>query len=260
MIQTYLAATVQQLLLAYPQNRVINLVFHGHSVPAGYFATPVVNSLAAYPQVLLSLLKQRFPFAVINAIVTAIGGENSEQGAARFSQALTHRPNVLCLDYGLNDRGIGLARAKAAWSLMIEKALVLEAKVILLTPTLDIGIELEPNSPNSLALQAHAQQIRDLALEYRIGLVDSFAIFSQQPNLENILSWTNHPNEAGHGLLAAELLRFFAIIPSLFRYYAIRKKRGLLRTCQRRSLLILLLVGKFYELPQFGITSLGGES
>ena len=44
------------------------------------------------------------------------------------------------------------------------------------------------------------------------------------------------------------------IIPSLFRYYAIRKKRGLLRTCQRRYLLILLLVGKFYELPQFGIT------
>ncbi len=44
------------------------------------------------------------------------------------------------------------------------------------------------------------------------------------------------------------------MIPSLLRYYAIRKKRGLLRTCQRRYSLILLLVGKFYELSQFGMT------
>jgi acyl-CoA thioesterase I len=211
MIQPYLAATVQQLMLSYPTNRYVNLVFHGHSVPAGYFATPVVNTMAAYPQVLLQLLKQRFPFAVINAIVTAIGGENSEQGAARFAQVLTHRPDVLCLDYALNDRGIGLPRAKAAWSLMIEKALVLDAKVILLTPTLDIGVKLQPDSPDSLALQAHAQQIRDLALEYKVGLVDSYSVFSRQPHLENLLSWKNHPNEAGHQLVAAELLRFFVI-------------------------------------------------
>ncbi len=212
MIQTYLATTVNQLMLPYPNNRCINLVFHGHSVPAGYFATPVVNTLAAYPQILLGFLKQRFPFAVINTIVTAIGGEHSEQGATRFSeQVLTHCPDVLCLDYALNDRGIGLARAKAAWSAMIEQALALEIKVLLLTPTPDIGVKFEPNSSDSLALQVHAQQIRDLALEYKVGLVDSYAVFVQQPHLENLLSWTNHPNEAGHALVAAELLRFFAI-------------------------------------------------
>ncbi len=207
----YLADLVEQLLLPYPNNKTINLVFHGHSVPAGYFATPVVNTLAAYPHLLHKLLKERFPFAAMNAIVTAIGGENSEQGAARFSQVLAHRPDVLCLDYALNDRGIGLSRAKAAWSLMIEKALVLKIKVLLLTPTLDIAVKLEPDSPDSLALYAHAQQIRDLALEYQVGLVDSFAVFSQQPNLENILSWTNHPNQAGHLLVAQELLRWLPI-------------------------------------------------
>ncbi len=212
MIETYLDSTVKQLMLSFPNNRCVNLVFHGHSVPSGYFATPVVNTLVACPNILLGFLKQRFPFAVINIIVTAIGGENSEQGATRFSkQVLTHQPDVLCLDYALNDRGLGLVRAKAAWSLMIEQALGLEKSVLLLTPTPDIGIKLEPDSPDSLALYAHAQQIRDLAVEYRVGLVDSFAVFNQQPNVENLLSWTNHPNEAGHWLVAQELLRFFAI-------------------------------------------------
>jgi len=55
-----------------------------------------VHTLQAYPQLVLSQVKEKYPFAVVNSIVTAIGGENSEQGVARFdSTVLNHKPDVL---------------------------------------------------------------------------------------------------------------------------------------------------------------------
>src|SRR6185503_2190695 len=80
----YLRPVVVELEKAWPTNRTVNLVCHGHSVPAGYFKTPVVDSFHAYPHLLHVAVKERFPRAVVNVIVTAIGGENSVAGAARF--------------------------------------------------------------------------------------------------------------------------------------------------------------------------------
>ena len=95
----YLAETTDLLRRHWPENRTVNIVCHGHSVPAGYFATPMVDSLNAYPHLLHAGLKQRFPFAVINVIVTAIGDENSESGKARFAEdVLCHRPDVITFD------------------------------------------------------------------------------------------------------------------------------------------------------------------
>ena len=94
--ETYLSDIVRELTRPWPDNRAVNIVCHGHSVPAGYFTTPVVDSLNAYPHQLLVGLKERFRCAVINVIVTAIGGENAEEGAARFAeQVLCHRPDVV---------------------------------------------------------------------------------------------------------------------------------------------------------------------
>lgn len=81
--RSYLAPVVAELQKQWPKNRTVNLVFHGHSVPAGYFRTPTVDSLHAYPGLVRQGLAERFPFGVINVIVTAIGGENSAAGAAR---------------------------------------------------------------------------------------------------------------------------------------------------------------------------------
>jgi acyl-CoA thioesterase-1 len=80
----YLAGIKNELQKKWPQNRTINLVFHGHSVPSGYFKTPDVRTLDAYPQLVLQELKKKYPMAVINVITTAIGGENSTNGARRF--------------------------------------------------------------------------------------------------------------------------------------------------------------------------------
>jgi acyl-CoA thioesterase-1 len=207
----YLAPVVAELEKTWPKNRTVNLVFHGHSVPSGYFKTPVVDTFNAYPALLHRALKERFPLAVINVIVTAIGGESSGPGAARFERdVLTHRPDVVFIDYALNDRGPGLATARTAWASMIEKAQAAGVKVVLLTPTPDTRAKLDAPADS---LNQHADQIRALAREYRTGLVDSLAAFRAEiargTRLEDLLSQVNHPNARGHQLVATALLDWF---------------------------------------------------
>lgn len=210
----YLRELTQQLRLTWPDNRTVHLVFHGHSVPAGYFQTPQVQPFQAYPHLLHRKLRERFPFAVMNMIVTAVGGETSLLGAERFErEALCHRPDVVMIDYGLNDRRIGLKEAETSWRQMIEQAMAAGSKVILLTPTHD-GREERPQAEGWRKLEACAAQIRTLAAEYGTGLADSFAAYAAHieagGDVNDLLSGGNHPNERGHELVAERLFRWFA--------------------------------------------------
>ncbi len=209
--QTYLQRLDEALHKKWPGNRTITIVCHGHSVPAGYFKTPTVDSFNAYPHLLHKALKERYPHAVINVIVTAIGGENSISGAARFERdVLSHKPDLITIDYALNDRGAGLKKSEAAWRSMIEVAGKAGIPVILLTPTADTRSDWnQPDDP----LNQHAEQVRRLAAECRVGLVDSCAAFKREvakgTALDSLMSQINHPNRAGHDLVVAELMRWF---------------------------------------------------
>lgn len=208
---TYLNELKSQLKIEWPKNRTINLVFHGHSVPAGYFKTPVVNTLESYPYQVLRELKAQYPYAVINIINTSIGGENSESGAKRFeSEVLIHKPDVLFIDYALNDQGIGLERSKIAWEKMISTATKKGIKVMLLTPSPDQRVNiLEANN----VLEQHTMQIRNLSEKYSIGLVDSYDLFRQKvvsgDSITTYMSQVNHPNEKGHALIANGIMQYF---------------------------------------------------
>lgn len=207
----YLAPVITLMETKWPKNRAINIVCHGHSVPAGYFKTPVVDSLHAYPNLLRVSLAEKFPHAVINVVVTAVGGEASDKGAARLGSAvLPLKPDVVLIDYALNDRRIGLETARTNWVAMIEAAQAAGAKVILLTPTPDQSAKL--NDPNDL-LNQHAEQIRKLAEEFHTGLVDSLAVFKTEmahgTALTNLMSQVNHPNARGHKPIGAELTKWF---------------------------------------------------
>lgn len=210
-IQEYLKPIKHELIKEWPNNRTINIVFHGHSVPAGYFKTPVVNTMDAYPNQVLGLLKEKYPYAVINVINTAIGGENSQSGQKRFeSDVLCHNPDILFIDYALNDRGMGQETAKTAWVKMIVEAKKRGIKIILLTPSPDLSVDLlDPNTD----LDLHAKQIRSLANKYQLGLVDSYAQFrdikAAGGNIEDYMSQINHPNAKGHAVIANEILKYF---------------------------------------------------
>jgi len=208
---TYLNDLKKEMQKEWPENRTINLVFHGHSVPSGYFKTPQVNSGSAYPNLVLEKLKSIYPYAVINVIVTAIGGENSVQGAARFdNEVLIHNPDVLFIDYALNDRGPGLEKSYTVWNQMIKKAKEQNIKVILLTPSPDQSVDYtDPNNE----LKKHTDQIISLANENQVGLVDSYKAFkylySDKDELAKYMSQVNHPNEKGHELIANEICKWF---------------------------------------------------
>ncbi len=208
---TYLRGVTALLEQTWPANRTVNLVCHGHSVPAGYFKTPRVDTFNAYPHLLHVALKERHPRAVVNVIVTAIGGEDAERGAARFERdVLALRPDLVTIDYALNDRRIGLDRARTAWVSMIEQAQARGIPLILCTPTWDQAARLDrPDDP----LHQHAEQIRKLAADYDVALVDSLAAFQARvaagTAVTGLMAQVNHPNRAGHELVLAELMTWF---------------------------------------------------
>lgn len=201
----------QQLKKKWPENKTINLVFHGHSVPSGYSNTPNVNTLQAYPQQTLQAIKEIYSYAVVNSIVTAIGGENSEQGAKRFRKdVLAHNPDIIFIDYALNDRSIGLEKSSKAWEKMIKEAQKEKIQVILFTPTPDLT---ENISDDEALLEKHSCLIRNLACKYGTGLIDSYARFKElKKNGEDLkvyMSQSNHPNEKGHHIVTELILEYF---------------------------------------------------
>lgn len=209
----YLAGLVEKLKKQWPDNKTINIVCHGHSVPAGYFATPHVDTFNAYPHLLHKKLKERFPFAVINVIITAIGGENSISGAERFStDVLTHKPDLVLIDYGLNDRNIDTESVKKAWIKMIGQAKDKKIPVLLLTSSWDITMVDETQESENL-LKQRAFLIKHIAIDQAVGLVDSFTAFEKAVSsgvpIEALLSWINHPSKQGHLLIVNEILSWF---------------------------------------------------
>ncbi len=211
----YVQDFVREALRPWPDNRTLTIVCHGHSVPAGYFATPHIDTFAAYPHLWLRRLKERFPWALINVVTTAIGGEHAESGAARFaSDVLALRPDIITIDYGLNDRELGLRRARVAWERMIAEAREARATVILLTPTWDAW-DGHQHRLRDDALTAHARLIRDLAISADVGLADAYAAFERATaagvDVATLLSWPNHPNRRGHELVTDELMRWIPL-------------------------------------------------
>lgn len=210
---TYLSDLKKEMKIEWPKNRTINIVFHGHSVPAGFFKTPLVNTLGAYPHQFLRKLKERYPFSTVNVIVTAIGGENSISGAKRFKRdVLIHKPDLILIDYALNDRGAGLQKSEVAWNKMIKLAKNRGIKVILFTPSPDQNVKYtDPENE----LKKHSDQIRRIASENRVGLVDSYRLFEflypDKEKLKQYMSQVNHPNEKGHELIADELMTWFKL-------------------------------------------------
>lgn len=196
-----------ELTKPFPNNKTINFVFHGHSVPCGYTKTPIVNTFDSYPFQFLQMLKEKYPYAVVNVINTGVGGENSVNGSKRFKQAISHSPSVIFIDYALNDLSIELKEARRSWQKMIDLAKNNNIKVVLLTPSADSRINLNDNNNK---LKQHAKQIIEIAKENRVEVVDVYKIFEERKDsLSLYLSSVNHPNRQGNELIALEILKLY---------------------------------------------------
>jgi arylsulfatase A-like enzyme len=208
----YITNILHELRKKWPANRNINLVFHGHSVPSGYYRGGVVNIFQSYPMQTLKKITEKYNYATVNCIKTSIGGENSELGAMRLdSTVLVHQPDILFIDYALNDRKMGLERSKIAWETMIKNALAKNIKVVLLTPTPDLNEDIKSDDT---PLEKFSMQIIELAKKYQVALIDSYHLFKKIAldgvDLNLYMSQNNHPNEKGHQLVADEICKLFA--------------------------------------------------
>ncbi|MFG0288905.1 MAG: GDSL-type esterase/lipase family protein [Rhodopirellula sp. JB044] len=198
------ASLKKEMQIHWPKNRLIRFVFHGHSVPAGYGRAGEVSRYDSYPMQFHRKLCETYNYATIDLAITAIGGENAVRGNARFeSDVLSLRPDVVFIDYSLNDRAVGLKKTEAAWRSMIEKCQAAGVPVVLLTPTPDSH---ENILDETTILARHAEQVRKLAREYDLPLIDSYAAFRKLveggENIDDYLSQPNHPNKAGNRVVA----------------------------------------------------------
>lgn len=202
---------LKQLQLKWPKNRTIRIVFHGHSVPAGYFKTPEIRRFDSYPLLFQQQMGKRFPTAAIDVSVTAIGGENSERGSNRFADdVLSLKPDVIFIDYSLNDRRLPLQQAKQFWEVMIVEAKQNGISVVLLTPTPDSR---EDITSDESPLQKHADQVKQLGEAYKVPVVDAYGEFQRRvregADVKSFMSQINHPNRKGHDVVTELIMRLF---------------------------------------------------
>lgn len=207
----YLNPIVEGFKKKYPEATYTNIVFHGHSVPCGVFVSPEIKPFDSYPHLVYQKLKDKYPYAIINIILTCKEGENSKSGSERFvSDVLTHKPDVLIIDYALNDVGLSLTEAEKNWSYMITKALEHNTKIILLTPTPDLRYDFADLN-NKLYL--HREFIIKLAKKYHIGLVDCYGhfltLYKKSGTITNFMTYINHPNKMGHEEVANLIIEWF---------------------------------------------------
>lgn len=78
-----------------------------------------------------------------------------------------------------------------------------------LTPTPDLKENL---LAEDAVLAQHAQQIRDLAASYEVGLVDSYRLFQEvarKEDLKKYMAQGNHINALGHEIVAEAIMQWF---------------------------------------------------
>jgi len=152
----------------------------------------------AYPALVERQLRQEgYRVKVINA---GIGGSTTASAPARLRWHLKAKPQVLLLALGPNDgmRGQPLAQSKAQLAKTIEMAQTAKLKVVL------AGMQIPPNYGKAYTQQFKAMYPA-LAAQYKVPLVP-FLLQGVAANPKLNIADGIHPNEAGHKILARNVL------------------------------------------------------
>jgi lysophospholipase L1-like esterase len=188
-----------------------------------------------YSQVLSDELPRRgVPATIINA---GVPGNNTTQALARLqTDVLAHKPDVVIIQFGINDGMIDVWKDPPATVSRVSKHDFEEnlhefvrqiraggGKVLLMTPNplrwVPFLRELYGKPPYKLddpagltfILAEYAQIVRDVARAEKVPLVDVYSAFEEygkQPghSVDELLPDGVHPNDAGHRIVAEMLM------------------------------------------------------
>ncbi len=136
-----------------------------------------------YSNYLELYLTTRFPQASFTFLNAGIGGDTAQGGANRFqSHVLNEKPNVVTINFGMNDAGYGAFNAAANKNYRDKTAAMLEAaekagvKVVLMSPN-----AVDPRVQDRFKLYLETQKqfyapLRELAEKHHALFVDQYAI------------------------------------------------------------------------------------
>ena len=185
---------------ATPDDRPVIVAF-GNSLTAGLG----VKSDSNYPAVLQRLVDaQGYRYRVENA---GVSGDTTGGGLARIDTVLAYKPAIVILELGANDglRGLPIESTRGNLETMIQKLQAAHARVIL------AGMKLPPNYGPDYA-RSFERVFVELSEKYKIILIPFFLEgVAARPEL--LQSDQMHPNEAGHKIVAANVMR--ALEPAL---------------------------------------------
>ena len=175
-----------------------------------------------------SLVDSGFPVRVINA---GVGGNSTTDGLDRFDKdVLTHHPDLVVIQFGINDSAVDVWRNPPATSprvsieafeanlrLLIERAREAGARVVLMTTNpirwtpklkeLYGKMPYNPDRPDGFdlpLLSRYNAAARRVANEAGVPLVDVHAEF-MRGDVDALLLDGMHPGDAGHAIVAGLL-------------------------------------------------------
>jgi len=163
------------------------------------------ENLGGYPPRLESLLDQQVaPSTVLNE---GVPGETTSQGVGRIRQVLQQdQARYVLLMEGTNDIFLKVSTGTIIFNLstMVDRSLSFGTIPLLATiiPLRNLPGD-PPTDPGNVATQDLNEEIRQLAQDKGIVLVDQFQAFSDYPNYQTALyADRHHPNARGYDLMA----------------------------------------------------------
>jgi lysophospholipase L1-like esterase len=184
------------------------LVAFGDSITYGIDSLPVPSAAPswAYPGQLQQRLAARYRMQRIEIVNEGVPGEEASVGVLRFRSVLqTHRPGIVIIMEGTNDLlsgQVGVLRARDALRGMIREAKTDNRRVLLSTilPQRMNGFRVPPRDPFAVWVQPLNDEIRKLAAEENVPLVDMYAVFNADMSLIGIDDV--HPTQRGFQVMA----------------------------------------------------------
>ncbi len=215
----------KKLKAEWPDNEIINFVFLGDSITAGYRETPQVIMRNGYPDRFMQWINRTYPTAVVNLINAGVGGWGVAEGIETLEgSVISHKPDFVTIGYGMNDFLKGteyLPEFKSLYSELIAKLRAAGIERIMLLSTIpyfdgtdegrqiltDLGI-----ADFKKIQDEYMEAIVQIGTEHELPVADVYKCWNEKLTGSAASLYSNginHPNDEGHSIIADTLIEKF---------------------------------------------------